>query len=113
MSKQTGLNLDLTQFNKTSHGFLKEKEVSKKKESKIVSDGVMEKTLRNTKVVKSQPVEKGEDKKLGRPMIENELLNKKLIASVTETEYGKIIKDAGLVSVSTYLRTKMREAGII
>lgn len=46
-------------------------------------------------------------------MIEGELLNKKLIASVTEEEYEKLIKKAGLVSVSTYLRTQMREAGII
>lgn len=108
ISKTTGLNLDLGQFNKTSHGFLKEEE-----NKKIVNEPIREQSKKIPKAIENKPVEKEGDKKLGRPMIEGELLNKKLIASVTETEYNKILKDAGLVSASTYLRTKMREARII
>ena len=106
-TQSTGLKINLDDFNKSSHNFLietdKEEKISNKKsktEKKVI-----------TKVSKN--FEEKEDKKLGRPMIEGELLNKKLIASVTEEEYEKVTKKAGLVSVSTYLRTQMREAGII
>lgn len=110
MSNKTakmGLGLDLGQFNKTGHGFLKEETKKVEKETST------EKQKKKSKNIDNKSAEKEEDKKLGRPMIENDLLNKKLIASVSEAEYNKVIKDAGLVSASTYLRNKMREAGII
>jgi len=115
----TGLGLDLGAFNKTSLGLLNN-ENKKPQDGKIVKsldkkNKIGGGVLNDKKVsgASKNTSEKEEEKKLGRPMIENDLLNKKLIASVTEEEYNKIIAKAGLVSVSTYLRTQMREAGII
>lgn len=106
----TGLGLDLGSFNKTSLGLLNNEN------KKLQDEKIVQNPSKKSKVIVSVPkniVEKEEEKKLGRPMIENDLLNKKLIASVTEEEYNKIVAKAGLVSVSTYLRTQMRGAGII
>jgi hypothetical protein len=122
MSKKTqsmGLGLNLDDFNKTSHRFLSDEpkvEVTSKKEQKVLDKKAKTEkkvTTKTANVVAEEKSDEKEDKKLGRPMIEGELLNKKLISSVTEEEYEKVIKKAGLVSVSTYLRTQMREAGII
>ena len=84
-TQSTGLKINLDDFNKSSHNFLiepdKEEKISNKKiktEKKVVA--------KNSKSLQENSEEK-EDKKLGRPMIEGELLNKKLIASVTEEEY--------------------------
>ena len=115
----TGLGLDLGAFNKTSLGLLNNENKKPQDEKIVKSLDKKNKTgggvLNNNKAsgTSKNTSEKEEEKKLGRPMIENDLLNKKLIASVTEEEYNKIIVKAGLVSVSTYLRTQMREAGII
>lgn len=113
MSKKThstGLKLNLDEFNKASHNFLIERDEEEKNLN--IKKTKKKTTSKDHKDLQEKPEEK-EDKKLGRPMIEGELLNKKLIASVTEEEYENVIKKAGLVSVSTYLRTQMREAGII
>jgi hypothetical protein len=115
----TGLGLDLGLFNKASLGLLNNENKKPQDEKNVKSSNkkhkVVERSLKDSKVSSSpkNTPEKEEEKKLGRPMIENDLLNKKLIASVTEEEYNKIVAKAGLVSVSTYLRTQMREAGII
>jgi hypothetical protein len=115
----TGLGLDLGLFNKASLGLLNNENKKPQDEKNVKSfnkkNKVVERSLKDSKVSSSpkNTPEKEEEKKLGRPMIENDLLNKKLIASVTEEEYNKIVAKAGLVSVSTYLRTQMREAGII
>ena len=112
----TGLGLDLGAFNKASLGLLNNEKQKPQDEKNVKSSSKKNKTVERTPKINSvskNTSEKEEEKKLGRPMIENDLLNKKLIASVTEEEYNKIIAKAGLVSVSTYLRTQMREAGII
>jgi hypothetical protein len=115
----TGLGLDLGLFNKASLGLLNNENKKPQDEKNVKSSNkknkVVERSLKDSKINSSpkNTPEKEEEKKLGRPMIENDLLNKKLIASVTEEEYNKIVAKAGLVSVSTYLRTQMREAGII
>jgi hypothetical protein len=115
----TGLGLDLGLFNKSSLGLLNNENKKPQDEENVEKLNGKNKVVgRSSKDIKANSVrqnifKKEEEKKLGRPMIENDLLNKKLIASVTEEEYNKIVAKAGLVSVSTYLRTKMREAGII
>lgn len=115
----TGLGLDLGLFNKASLGLLNNENKKPQDEKNVKSSNkknkVVKRSLKDSKANSSPKniPEKEEEKKLGRPMIENDLLNKKLIASVTEEEYNKIVAKAGLVSVSTYLRTQMREAGII
>jgi len=115
----TGLGLDLGLFNKSSLGFLNNENKKPQDEENVErfngKNKVVDPSSKDIKAnsARQNTFEKEEEKKLGRPMIENDLLNKKLIASVTEEEYNKIVAKAGLVSVSTYLRTKMREAGII
>ncbi len=111
----TGLGLDLGAFNKSSFGLLNNESKKRQDKESVKSldknNKIGGRTPKDSKI--NNTSEKDEEKKLGRPMIENDLLNKKLIASVTEEEYNKIVAKAGLVSVSTYLRTQMRGAGII
>ncbi len=103
MTKKVGkkIGLDLSKFNQNSYGILKEKDP-------IVAQKVPDKN-----VVTKNKVEKEESKKLGRPMIGDEPLIKKLGVALTEKEYAKIENDAGLIAVSAYIRSCMKKAGII
>ena len=51
--------------------------------------------------------------KVGRPIIGNEPLNKKITINFTENEIEKLIGKAGIIPVSPYIRDVLKKAGII
>ena len=51
--------------------------------------------------------------KMGRPLMADDVLSKPITVNFTENEKEKLIEDAAGVTLSTFLRKKLKESGII
>lgn len=109
MSKKTKkINIDLSEYNQGSQGFLSQWTEKKEEQSKIIKKA---KEV-EPKAVKPKKSEESE-KKIGRPLISDEPLVSKLGCAVSESEYNKFRAKAGQISISVYLRDCLKKADLI
>jgi hypothetical protein len=95
-------NPDLTKFKKSTTNYLKP----------TVNNPVLEEKTKvaatQNKKDKKKPSNSG-----GRPMVEDQPMDKKISINFTANELDKITKKRGMVAVATYLRSIIKSAGVI
>lgn len=108
MSKKAKkINIDLSEFNQSSQGFLNQWVDKEGEQSKVERKKTAE-----PRVIKPKKSEESE-KKIGRPLISDEPLVSKLGCAVSESEYNKFKSKAGQISISVYLRDCLKKADLI
>ncbi len=109
MSKKAKkINIDLSEYNQGSQGFLSQWTENKEEQGKVIKKA----KAPEAKVEKPKKSKESE-KKIGRPLISDEPLVSKLGCAVSESEYNKFKTKAGQISISVYLRDCLKKADLI